>query len=244
MNKITINTTDGQSYMTNVIKALKTVTSVELINRHNNSWLYHYIEIDNKIIAYYMFGDGIDIRQHDINMLNELNPNIILKCHYSPLLYDYSIYNLKQKIYPMVLYNLRDITFNYNDLLKRKRNIDVVAQMRWFNSGGKEHIWGYKRLELIKQAELLRKKGYNTKFKMESQNDYQNGLLDTKIGFIWSASAYLGWKITEFIQHGVVMITEPLGKEYPICNDIILEDGIHCIFCNEPELFGDIAIEL
>ena len=48
----------------------------------------------------------------------------------------------------------------------------------------------------------------------------------------------------EYIRAGVVPITRPLGEEWPIREDVILQDGIHCVFCPDPADFAREASKL
>jgi hypothetical protein len=40
------------------------------------------------------------------------------------------------------------------------------------------------------------------------------------------------------LRAGVIPVTQPLGPEWPLRQDIVLEDEIHCIFCDDPKQFG------
>jgi len=40
------------------------------------------------------------------------------------------------------------------------------------------------------------------------------------------------------------MITDPLGKRFPIRDDVIIEDDIHAVFCDKPEKFYETAKSL
>jgi hypothetical protein len=35
-----------------------------------------------------------------------------------------------------------------------------------------------------------------------------------------------------------VPLTRPLGPEWPIREDVVLEDGVHCVFCPDPNQFA------
>ena len=126
--------------------------------------------------------------------------------------------------------------------------MDVIATMRWSNSGTPANStkkWAVSRRTLVKQASILGSEGYKVYTgKKLPVKTYKQLLLDTKIGFIWSASAYLGWKIPEFTQTGVIMITEPLGNDYPLINNVIFEHEKHCIFESNPNNFNKIAKSL
>jgi len=204
------------------------------------------IWIEKEPIAYIDIADGFKLRKDRKKIIDKFGYKVIFKFHYN-VEYDYGEYS--NRIIPCGLYRWwRNTKFDKNDLLSRERSIDVVALMRWWNRGtpiDSMKTWAVARRVIIAQAEKLHKKDYTILAGKKVAIDiYEKLLLDTKIGFIWSASAYLGWKIPEFIQQCVVMITESLGKNYPMVNNIIFEDGIHCVFCDDPTLFGQVAIEL
>ncbi|MHA1288568.1 MAG: hypothetical protein ACTSPB_14280 [Candidatus Thorarchaeota archaeon] len=208
------------------------------------------IAVNNEIVAYIAHQDGLKFSRLDWLNLSKFDYRRVFKFHYSPNVFDYSRYGkYKDRILPCGLYRWwSDIKFDAQDLLTRERSVDVVALMRWYNKGtppDSKKAWVVARRTLISEAKNLGARGYNVRAGRKIPlNEYKNLLLETKIGFIWSASAYLGWKIPEFTQQGVVMITEPLGKDYPLANDVIFEDGVHCVFCDDPKLFGQVAIEL
>lgn len=206
----------------------------------------YQIWIGKKPIAYIDIADGCNLRKDRKAIIDEADYKVIFKFHVDTTL-NYGKYG--DRIVPCGLYRWwPHVKFDKRNLLTRKRPIDVVALMKWWNRStprDSKVAWAVARRTLISQAEELQKKGYNTKAGRKiGPHDYIDLLLDTKIGFIWSASAYLGWKIPEFTQQGVVMITQALGERYPLANDTVFEDGVHCIFCNEPDLFGQVAIEL
>lgn len=206
----------------------------------------YQIWVGKKPIAYIDIADGCKLRDNVKRRIDQHDYKVIFKFHYNPT-FNYGKYG--NRIAPCGLYRWWIHTkFDKQNLLTRKRPIDVVALMRWVNRNtppSSKKAWAVARRTLVAQAEELQKKGYNTKAgRKKGKLLYEQLLLDTKIGFIWSASAYLGWKIPEFTQQGVVMITQSLGKNYPLANDVIFEDGVHCIFCDDPNIFGQIAIEL
>ena len=128
--------------------------------------------------------------------------------------------------------------------MTRPRPIDVTAQMRHINSSKNWYPWSHIRFQLKNLAKSMNDRGFNTSFKMIGRKDYEKKLLDTNTAFIWSATSYLGWKVGEFLEQGVIMITEPLGKDYPLCNDVVLEDDVHCVFCNDPNQFEAVVKQL
>ena len=48
----------------------------------------------------------------------------------------------------------------------------------------------------------------------------------------------------EYVRAGVIMVTDPLGTMWPIREDVVLEDGIHCIYCDDPAQFREIPRSL
>ena len=215
--------------------------------------------VNEKAVGYIVYEDAMQFGDHHIIHMNANDYKKIFKFHYSPNIIDYSKLPIDSKyldrIVPCGLWRCWETQPEYlgwdkKDLLGRKRNIDVVSTMRHTNSGTPKDpknwpAWSHIRQNLMQQTLDMRAEGYKTVYEMKPRHTYVNDILkNTKISFIWSASSYLGWKIPEFIQEGVVMITEPLGKDYPLCNDVILEDGVHCIFEKNPKYFSDVAKEL
>jgi len=244
-------------YTTNIFRALNEVKDIfgfELIN--DESLPKEFLYVNDKLIGYIAWWDSMMFTNHDIINMKENDFSIIFKYHYSPNLVDYSIYEKYQnRIVPCGLWRTWEDEpeyqgWNYNNVLNSNRNIDVMASMRHTNSGtinlpsDKWPAWAHIRLNLREQADQLGKEGYSTWTKMIKRKDYVDMLRNTKLSFIWSASSYLGWKIPEFTQEGVIMITEPLGKNYPLCNDVTFEDDVHCIFCNDHTKFSSIAKDL
>jgi hypothetical protein len=232
---------------------------------HDASITSSSIHVNGKPVGYILYSDAMHFLDDQIIEMNSKDYKKIFKFHYSPNLIDYPklFSQIKldtkylDKIVPCGLWRPWDWEtdhykgWNKNHLMTKPRSIDVISAMRYSNSGTPPwpnlHLWpqwSFDRLTLIKQAQRLKGEGYNTITEMTGRDVYADRLADTKIGFIWSASSYLGWKIPEFIQEGVVMITEPLGKDYPLCNDVILEDGVHCVFEKNPKNFADVAKEL
>lgn len=248
---IKINTVHNY-YIIPIYRALKYVEKkFNFIVKDTGSIPNYSITVNNKIVAYISHRDGFAFhRKGDLADIQKIDYKRIFKFHYSPNLFDYSIYGkYENRIVPCGLYRWWENTkFDKKNLLIRKRPIDVVALMAWYNRGTPANsgkAWAIARRTIITQAKNLHKNGYNIRAgrKIEKKQ-YEKLLLNTKIGFLWSASAYLGWKIPEFTQQGVVMITEPLGKNYPLINGVIFKDGIHCIFCKNPNDFEKEAIKL
>jgi hypothetical protein len=124
------------------------------------------------------------------------------------------------------------------DLLTRKRPIAVTARMRVSGDYHWKTEWMIARSHIVNQARLLRLLGHVTKCGLTSGDDYAAELWDTQIGFEWRGSGYLTHRLIEYIRAGVVPVTRPLGREWPIRDDVILEDGVHCVFCPDPFRFA------
>jgi len=209
-------------------------------------------------VGYVVYEDAMHFNDHHIINMNAHNYQKIFKFHYSPNVIDYSKLPIHTKYLnrsvPCGLWRYWEsqpgyIGWDKEDLLTRDRDIDVMSTMRCTNSGTPADpalwpAWATIRKDLMQQTHEMRLAGYKTVYEMKPREVYANSLKDTKLGFIWSASSYLGWKIPEFIQEGVIMITEPLGNDYPLLNGVVLEDGIHCIFEKNPKNFSDVAKEL
>ena len=243
-------------YTTNIYRALSSVKEelgFEIIN--DTSLPKEFLYVNDTLVGYISWWDSMNFTTHDLNNMKHNDFRIIFKYHYSPNLVDYSIYEKYQtRIVPCGLWRCWEdepsyVGWNKSKILNQHRDIDIMASMRHHNSGtiklssDKWPNWVNIRLKLKESATELIKEGYSVETKMVDRSKYLNMLRRSKLSYIWSASSYLGWKIPEFIQEGVIMITEPLGKDYPLCNDVILEDGVHCIFCNNPNKFNDVAKE-
>ena len=131
------------------------------------------------------------------------------------------------------------------DLLTRERPIDVTARMR---TGGyrfpRDLPWMASRRELVRQAERLEAEGLAVRYGKISFDLYLEELYDTKLGFNYRGFGLLTYRILEYFRAGVVMLTQPLGPEWPLRDDVVLEDGVHCVFCESPEDFRRAALAL
>jgi len=235
----------SDNYCTWIFRALKLVEKkFDFEVLESLSLPYCNISVNGDIVAYIAHADGYGISKYDWRQISKGTFRKIFKFHYSPNLFDYSVYgDYKDKIIPCGIYRWFDVLFNKNDILLRDRYVDVVALMRPNVSCRSISRRGRKRI--IEEANKLSLLGYDVRAgKKIPLVEYIELLSNTKIGFHWQGTAYLGWKIPEFTQQGVVMICEPLGINFPFANDVIFEDNIHCIFCNDPNSFGQAAIDL
>lgn len=127
-----------------------------------------------------------------------------------------------------------------NDLLTRSRPIDVSARMRTnnYNYPRNDLPWMIERQRIVEQAERLNDEGLVARYGKIDSGRYLEELWNTKTGFNWEGFGRLTYRIIEYVRAGVVMITQPLGPEWPVRDDIILTDGLHCVFCDDAEKFG------
>ena len=132
------------------------------------------------------------------------------------------------------------------DLLTRRRPIAVTARMRgnWHYHWAIDTDWMKARSCIVSQIKLLTQLGHEARAGLTSPAEYTSELWDSQIGFDWRGSGYLTYRLIEYIRAGVVPITRPLGKEWPIREDVVLEDGVHCVFCADPYRFAQEASRL
>jgi hypothetical protein len=132
------------------------------------------------------------------------------------------------------------------NLMTRPRPTDVTARMRVNHDyhWGADKQWMLDRSRIVEEARILGREGYESKSGRIPRDQYVAELWDTQVGFDWRGVGYLTRRIIEYIRAGVVPITRPFGDEWPLREDVILEDGIHCIFCPEPGQFASEARSL
>lgn len=132
------------------------------------------------------------------------------------------------------------------DLLTRRRHIAVIARMRgnWDYHWAMDTEWMKARSCIVSQIKLLTQLGHEARAGLTNPAEYTSELWDSQIGFEWRGSGYLTHRLIEYIRAGVVPITRPLGREWPIREDVVLEHGVHCIFCPDPYRFAQEASRL
>jgi hypothetical protein len=133
------------------------------------------------------------------------------------------------------------------DLLTRPRPIDVTARMRGigdYHWAVAKDEWMIARAHLVVQGEILGRQGYCTKRGFVEIDHYASELWNAQIGFDWRGAGYLTHRLIEYIRAGVVPITRPMGEEFPLRDDVILEDGIHYVSCSDPGQFANEARRL
>ena len=121
------------------------------------------------------------------------------------------------------------------DLLARPRPIDVTARMSLNED---------RRRVVVEQANQLAREGYTVHVGRVDIDRYLADLWHSQVGFDWRGSGKLTYRLMEYIRAGVVPILHPLGSEWPVREDVILEDGVHCIFCPDPNAMAEEARRL
>jgi hypothetical protein len=202
------------------------------------------IVVNNRVIAVVDPFDEFDLNSpcdegSTIQRVKDLQPSLIFKYQWRRGV-DYPPGTISAG-YPCVQDVVRP-----SDLLTRSRSIAVTARMR---VNGDYHWaadteWMKARTRIATQAKLLAHLGHKTKRGLVSTADYIAELWDAQIGFEWCGRGYLTHRLIEYIRAGVVPITRPLGAEWPIREDVILEDGVHCVFCPDPFRFAQEASRL
>lgn len=124
------------------------------------------------------------------------------------------------------------------DVLHRERPIHVTGRMRTTDYRGPTQPWMEERLRIVEQAATLVREGYVAVHGKVAPAQYLNELMDAQIGFHWRGYGRLSYRLIEYMRAGVIPITQPLGSEWPIREDITLEDGVTCIFCDNPARFA------
>jgi hypothetical protein len=94
------------------------------------------------------------------------------------------------------------------------------------------------RRKIVEEAAVLARNGYAAVHAKIAMNEYLGELPDTQVGFHWRGYGRISYRLIEYIRAGVVPITQSLGREWPIREDIIMEDGITCVVCDNPADFG------
>jgi hypothetical protein len=128
-----------------------------------------------------------------------------------------------------------------NNLLQRHRPIDVTSRMRIGEYAGPPQPWMEDRRAIEKEAAALESGGYAAVYRKIPLPDYIDELPDAEIGFHWRGYGRLCYRLIEYISAGVVPVTQPLGGEWPIREDIMIEDGVTCVVCDRPSDFGAVA---
>jgi hypothetical protein len=168
-----------------------------------------------------------------VQRIRELNPALIFK------------YQLRRGIH----YPTGTISAGYpcarqvlcpTNLLTRPRRIDIMARMRVNNDyhWGADEEWMLDRSHIVEEAKVLAREGYDCKTELVPQEQYVTELWDAQVGFDWRGVGYLTRRIIEYIRAGVVPIMQPFGQEWPVREDVVLEDGIHGVFCSDPREFA------
>jgi hypothetical protein len=127
------------------------------------------------------------------------------------------------------------------DLGSRARSVDVTARMRTGGYESPETDWMRQRAEIVSQTRRLADEGLNVIYGKISPEGYHAELPNAQIGFVWRGFGMLCYRLLEYLRAGVIPITEPLGAEWPLREDVILEDDVHCVHCDDPKRFAEAA---
>ena len=262
MKKIEIGVGTRESYF--VLPLLKALQSIKAKYEFEVSLTpmipAFSIRVDDKIVGYMAHSDYYPIGPYAKEWLAPINDQvkIIFKLQFDPN-WDYGkeIDRPERVVsagYIFPWFEDFDIyELDAEETLNRERPFDVVSAMT-LNRNAETyskvlpviplHVWSVPRQEINLQAAQLKQEGYQVEKDMTPRNIYFGKLFYSKLGFNWSGCGYLTFRIIEYICAGVVMITNPLGKDHPIREDVILEDGVHCVFCDDPKRFKQEAVLL
>jgi hypothetical protein len=225
-------------FMWMFLNALEHVNEIDV--KESTDIPYQCISINGKVVAFIEKEDEWDSTLSGntgglMDFINSINPKLIFKQQY----------RAGQKYLPNTIsagyFGRTWYTHRYNNdiLMSRDRPYDVMARMRTDEYHHPQPLpWMAEREEIVNQARLLENDGYNTFTGFTFPDRYAMELMESKIGFNWQGTGRLTFKIIEYLRAGVVPITQPLGAEWPIREDIILEHEEHCIFCDRPEKFA------
>ena len=121
-----------------------------------------------------------------------------------------------------------------------RRPIDVVARMRVDDYQDQDGVlsWMAARKTIVEQAAMMETFGYAVRWGRAPNDLYLRELYEACVGFNWEGFGRLTYRIVEYLRAGTVMITGPLGVEWPVREDVVLEDGISCIVCERPDAFA------
>jgi hypothetical protein len=87
----------------------------------------------------------------------------------------------------------------------------------------------------------LADEGLNVTYGKISLAGYHAELPNAQIGFAWRGFGMLCYRLLEYLRAGVIPVTEPLGAEGPLRQDVALEDDVHCVYCGEQNRFAEAA---
>lgn len=231
--------------LTHVMDALRQVSGLDVVE--SRAIPPQCIAISGRIVA---LVDDWDEWQsaslaHDgviVQAIRRVGPSLVFKHQYRSGI-DYPFGTVSAGYFCAV-----DVPSAPGDLCERDRPIDVSARMRAdggaYGMPGVSRGWLNARAELVEQASRLGREGWLTRTGKTDRDVYHAELLDTKIGFNWRGWGKLTHRMIEYFRAGVVMVTDPLGTEWPLREDIVLEHGVHCVFCSDPSHFASVARSL
>jgi hypothetical protein len=231
------------SSLAHVLNALRCVPGLEVVEC--SSTPPQCIAIGGEVVAFIDDLDAWESASPDhggemVEAIRRVSPRIIFKYQYRTGV-DYLPGTISAGYY--CVDNLSELP---RDLIRRPRHVDVSARMRTggYGTPGLTCDWLEARKTIVEAAAHLGREGWQTRTGKIDRNDYYNELFDTQIGFNWRGCGKLTYRMIEYIRAGVVMVTDPLGTIWPIREDVVLEDGIHCIYSDDPSRFGEIARSL
>jgi hypothetical protein len=133
-----------------------------------------------------------------------------------------------------------------NGLDARPRPIDITARMRieGYCAEAGQMSWMIQRWQLVEAARELEDQGLAARYGSQTTAVSHRQLLDSKLRCDWRGFGTLTYRIAEYFRAGVVMMTQPLGPDWPVREDIALEDDVHCVFCDDPREFASVARDL
>jgi hypothetical protein len=187
-----------------------------------------------------IFDKSNGIIRHAKVIIDKYKPNVIFKSQYDTT----AKYASDKRFVPCGLYR----SDRYTQLVKsksKKRDIDITCRMRTHFKTKRRGRWPKHRHMIFKQAKLLHKK-YKRKVAIGKikPKAYFAELSRCKIGYNWRGTALINWRVSEYVRNGVVMITDPYGERFPFRDDVIFEDDVNCVVCDQPSEFARVTLEL
>jgi hypothetical protein len=237
------NRTEGgrSGSLANVLNALRRVPGLEVAE--SSSIPPQCIAVADEVVA---FIDDLDAWEsaspahggESVEAIRRVSPRIIFKYQYRSGI-DYLPGTVSAGYFCA-----EDIEDAPRDCLHRCRPVDVSARMRSAGYGHLRCDWKPIRGVVVAEAARLGREGYQTRIGKIDRGLYYRELFDTKIGLNWRGYGKLTYRMIEYARAGVVMITDPLGAIWPVREDIVLEDGVHCVYCDDAARFGEVAVSL
>jgi len=179
------------------------------------------IFLNDKLVALVDFSDGQRIWRY----MNDYPEVFVFKWQYSRD-YDYGSRKMISAGY------FSPLMFKQS-YLKETKEVDITARMRVNYT--REH--NINREKIVDVAKKLKEEGFKTTYGKIDIDLYLQELGTSNIGFNWRGKGCLNFRIIEYIQNEVIMISDELGEKFPIRDDVILENNKHYLACSNPEDF-------